>query len=101
MLALGALSFAEIAGAGAQRVSVGGSLAWAGVTAFAAAAEAIRDHGDFSGLGSGAQWPGSWAEPALSARHPRSAARADAAGRRGPALRSRSTRRLVFAASRR
>ncbi len=53
VLALGKLSFAEIAGAGAQRVSVGGSLAWAGVTAFAAAAEAIRDHGDFSGLGSG------------------------------------------------
>ena len=34
VLALGELSFAEIAGAGAQRVSVGGSLAWAGVTAF-------------------------------------------------------------------
>ena len=53
VLALGQLSFAEIAAAGAQRVSVGGSLAWAGVTAFAAAAEAIRDRGDFSGLGSG------------------------------------------------
>ena len=53
VLALGPLSFGEIAGAGAQRVSVGGSLAWAGVTAFAAAAEAIRDRGDFSGLGSG------------------------------------------------
>ena len=53
MLAFGKLSFAEIAGAGAQRVSVGGSLAWSGVTAFAAVAEAIRDHGDFSGLGSG------------------------------------------------
>jgi 2-methylisocitrate lyase-like PEP mutase family enzyme len=47
------LTFEEIAGAGAQRVSVGGSLAWAGVTAFAAAAEAIRDRGDFSVLGSG------------------------------------------------
>ena len=47
------LTFGEIAGAGAQRVSVGGSLAWAGVTAFAAAAEAIRDRGDFSVLGSG------------------------------------------------
>jgi len=53
VLALGNLSFEEIAGAGAQRVSVGGSLAWAGVTAFAAAAEAIRDRGDFSVLGSG------------------------------------------------
>jgi 2-methylisocitrate lyase-like PEP mutase family enzyme len=47
------LTFEEIAGAGAQRVSVGGSLAWAGVTAFAAAAETIRDRGDFSVLGSG------------------------------------------------
>jgi 2-methylisocitrate lyase-like PEP mutase family enzyme len=53
VLALGQLTFDEIAGAGAQRVSVGGSLAWAGVTAFAAAAEAIRDRGDFSVLGSG------------------------------------------------
>ena len=53
VLALGNLTFEEIAGAGAQRVSVGGSLAWAGVTAFAAAAEAIRDRGDFSVLGSG------------------------------------------------
>jgi 2-methylisocitrate lyase-like PEP mutase family enzyme len=53
VLALGHLTFDEIAGAGAQRVSVGGSLAWAGVTAFAAAAEAIRDRGDFSVLGSG------------------------------------------------
>ena len=53
MLALPHLTFEEIAGAGAQRVSVGGSLAWAGVTAFAAAAEAIRDRGDFSVLGSG------------------------------------------------
>jgi 2-methylisocitrate lyase-like PEP mutase family enzyme len=53
VLALGGLTFAEITGAGAQRVSVGGSLAWAGVTAFAAAAEAIRDRGDFSVLGSG------------------------------------------------
>ena len=53
VLALGGLTFAEITGAGAQRVSVGGALAWAGVTAFAAAAEAIRDRGDFSVLGSG------------------------------------------------
>ncbi|HET8950239.1 MAG TPA: isocitrate lyase/phosphoenolpyruvate mutase family protein [Solirubrobacteraceae bacterium] len=53
VLALPHLTFAEIAGAGAQRVSVGGALAWAGVTAFAAAAVAIRDRGDFSVLGSG------------------------------------------------
>src|SRR5215213_7274541 len=49
------LTFAQITGAGAQRVSVGGALAWSGVTAFAAAAEAIRDRGDFSVLGSGAE----------------------------------------------
>jgi 2-methylisocitrate lyase-like PEP mutase family enzyme len=55
VLALGGLSLAEITGAGAQRVSVGGSLAWVSVTAFAAAAEAIRDRGDFSVLGSGAE----------------------------------------------
>ncbi len=54
VLALPHLTLAEITGAGAQRVSVGGSLAWAGVSAFAAAAEAIRDRGDFSVLGSGA-----------------------------------------------
>ena len=53
VLALGGLSFAEIAGAGAQRVSVGGALAWVAVNAFAAAARAIRDDGDFSSFGSG------------------------------------------------
>jgi 2-methylisocitrate lyase-like PEP mutase family enzyme len=49
VLALGGLSFAEIAQAGAQRVSVGGGLTWAAVNAFAEAAQAIRD-GDFSVL---------------------------------------------------
>jgi 2-methylisocitrate lyase-like PEP mutase family enzyme len=44
------LTFAEVAEAGAQRVSVGGSLAWASVAGFVAAAEAIRDRGDFSEL---------------------------------------------------
>jgi 2-methylisocitrate lyase-like PEP mutase family enzyme len=44
------LTFDEIAGAGAQRVSVGGSLTWTAVGALAAAAEAIRDRGDFSSL---------------------------------------------------
>jgi 2-methylisocitrate lyase-like PEP mutase family enzyme len=53
VLALPHLTFAEIAEAGAQRVSVGGSLTWSAVQAFAAAAEAIRDHGDFSLLGKG------------------------------------------------
>jgi 2-methylisocitrate lyase-like PEP mutase family enzyme len=52
VLALGGLSFAEIAGAGAQRVSVGGGLAWVAVNAFAEAARAIRDDGDFSSFGS-------------------------------------------------
>jgi 2-methylisocitrate lyase-like PEP mutase family enzyme len=52
VLALGGLSFAEIAGAGAQRVSVGGALAWVAVNAFAESARAIRDDGDFSSFGS-------------------------------------------------
>ncbi|HEY6835680.1 MAG TPA: isocitrate lyase/phosphoenolpyruvate mutase family protein [Gaiellaceae bacterium] len=45
------LMMAELAAAGAQRVSVGGSLTWTAVQAFVSAAEAIRDRGDFSGLG--------------------------------------------------
>ena len=44
------LSMTEIAEAGAQRVSVGGALTWVAVRGFVAAAEAIRDRGDFSGL---------------------------------------------------
>jgi len=44
------LTFEEIANAGAQRVSVGGSLTWTAVSALASAAEAIRDRGDFSVL---------------------------------------------------
>jgi 2-methylisocitrate lyase-like PEP mutase family enzyme len=44
------LTMAELAAAGAQRVSVGGALTWTAVRAFASAAEAIRDRGDFSGL---------------------------------------------------
>jgi 2-methylisocitrate lyase-like PEP mutase family enzyme len=51
VLAFGDLSFAEIAGAGAQRVSVGGGLAFVAVAAFADAARAIREDGDFSSLG--------------------------------------------------
>jgi 2-methylisocitrate lyase-like PEP mutase family enzyme len=42
------LTAAEIYGAGAQRISVGGSLTWVAVTAFVRAAEAIRDRGDFT-----------------------------------------------------
>jgi 2-methylisocitrate lyase-like PEP mutase family enzyme len=47
------LSFADIAGAGAQRVSVGGALTWVAVAGLVAAAEAIRDRGDFSALAGG------------------------------------------------
>ena len=49
------LTMREIVGAGAQRVSVGGALTWAAVNAMAAAAEHIRDDGDFSVLGSSAR----------------------------------------------
>jgi 2-methylisocitrate lyase-like PEP mutase family enzyme len=50
VLALGGLSLAEIVGAGAQRVSVGGGLTWVAVKALADAATAIRDGGDLSAL---------------------------------------------------
>jgi 2-methylisocitrate lyase-like PEP mutase family enzyme len=50
VLAHAGLTLAEIVDAGARRVSVGGSLAWAGVKATADAAVAIRDRGDFSAL---------------------------------------------------
>src|SRR5688572_2940424 len=41
------LSFAEVTQAGAQRISVGASLAFVAVAAMAEAAEAIRDEGNF------------------------------------------------------
>lgn len=44
------LTAAEIFAAGAQRISVGGALAWSAVEGLASAAEAIRDRGDFSEL---------------------------------------------------
>jgi len=50
VLALGDLSFEDMANAGAQRVSVGGGLLWSALDAFVAAATKIRDDGDFSGL---------------------------------------------------
>jgi 2-methylisocitrate lyase-like PEP mutase family enzyme len=50
VLAVPSLSFAAIAEAGAQRVSVGGALTWVAAKAFADAATAIRDRGDFSAL---------------------------------------------------
>jgi hypothetical protein len=49
------LLMSEIVGTGAQRISVGGALTWAAVSAFASAATEIRDHGDFSGLGDGSR----------------------------------------------
>ena len=49
VLAVPSLSFAEIAAAGAQRVSVGGALTWVAVRAAADAAAALRE-GDLSPL---------------------------------------------------
>jgi 2-methylisocitrate lyase-like PEP mutase family enzyme len=51
VLARPGLSLGEIVGAGAQRISVGGSLTWAAVNAMVAVAVEIRDRGDFSLLG--------------------------------------------------
>jgi 2-methylisocitrate lyase-like PEP mutase family enzyme len=50
VLARPGLSLAEIVAAGARRVSVGGALTCVAVSAMVDAAEAIRDHGDFSAL---------------------------------------------------
>jgi 2-methylisocitrate lyase-like PEP mutase family enzyme len=50
VLATTRLSLGEIVAAGAQRISVGGRLAWVAVAAMADAAKRIRDDGDFSGL---------------------------------------------------
>jgi len=50
VLAVPTLSFSEIAGAGAQRISVGGALTWVAAGALADAANAIRERGDFSSL---------------------------------------------------
>jgi 2-methylisocitrate lyase-like PEP mutase family enzyme len=50
VLAVPSLSFAEMTGAGAQRISVGGALTWVAAKAFADAATSIRDRGDFSAL---------------------------------------------------
>jgi 2-methylisocitrate lyase-like PEP mutase family enzyme len=48
VLARPKLSASEIFEAGAQRISVGGSLTWVAVSAMAEAATGIRDRGDFS-----------------------------------------------------
>lgn len=50
VLAHAGLSMADIAEAGASRVSVGGALTWVAVRAMAEAAESMRDSGDFSVL---------------------------------------------------
>lgn len=54
VLARPELTAGQIFAAGAQRISVGGSLAWTAVQAMVRAACAIRDDGDLSGLGSSA-----------------------------------------------
>ena len=48
VLAWPGLTVAEIFGAGAQRISVGGRFAWVAVGALAAAAEEMRDRGTFA-----------------------------------------------------
>jgi 2-methylisocitrate lyase-like PEP mutase family enzyme len=50
VLAVPGLTVAEIFEAGAQRISVGGALAWVAAKAFADAAAAMRDEGDLSAL---------------------------------------------------
>jgi 2-methylisocitrate lyase-like PEP mutase family enzyme len=50
VLARPGLSLSELVDAGAQRISVGGALAFVAVGAFAAAAQEILDRGDFSSL---------------------------------------------------
>jgi 2-methylisocitrate lyase-like PEP mutase family enzyme len=50
VLAHRGLTMQEIIEAGGQRVSVGGGLTWVAVRAMAAAAEQMRDSGDFSSL---------------------------------------------------
>jgi 2-methylisocitrate lyase-like PEP mutase family enzyme len=55
VLAHKGLTLAEITEAGGQRISVGGALTWVAVGALAAAAQRIRDDGDFSVLTAPAQ----------------------------------------------
>jgi 2-methylisocitrate lyase-like PEP mutase family enzyme len=62
VLAHRGLTMAEIVEAGGQRVSVGGALTWVAARAMAAAAEQMRDSGDFSGL-TGPGPIGEWLQP--------------------------------------
>ncbi|HEY2714964.1 MAG TPA: isocitrate lyase/phosphoenolpyruvate mutase family protein, partial [Solirubrobacterales bacterium] len=55
VLALPSLSVEEIGAAGGQRISLGGSLAWATIEAMAEIAAGIRDDGDLSGLRPGSR----------------------------------------------
>jgi 2-methylisocitrate lyase-like PEP mutase family enzyme len=50
VLARPGMSVAEIAAAGARRISMGGALTWVAADALVRAAEAIRDRGDFGAL---------------------------------------------------
>jgi 2-methylisocitrate lyase-like PEP mutase family enzyme len=50
VLGLPGMTMEQIASAGGRRVSVGGGLAWVAVDALAAAAQEIRDLGDFSAV---------------------------------------------------
>ncbi len=59
VLAHRGLTLSEIVEAGGQRISVGGALTWAAVGGLVAAAERIRDDGDFSALVAPAQL-GEW-----------------------------------------
>jgi 2-methylisocitrate lyase-like PEP mutase family enzyme len=52
VLGFAGMNVRSIFAAGAQRVSVGGSLTWTAVEGFAQAAERIRDGGDLSALAS-------------------------------------------------
>jgi 2-methylisocitrate lyase-like PEP mutase family enzyme len=53
VLAVPELTMDQLAGAGAQRVSLGGRLTWTAVAAAGEAAQAILERGDFSGLTGG------------------------------------------------
>lgn len=59
VLARPTLTVGAIAGAGARRVSVGGSLAWAAIEAMADVATRMRDDGDLGGLRGGGR-VGEW-----------------------------------------
>jgi 2-methylisocitrate lyase-like PEP mutase family enzyme len=58
VLAHPGLTMVEVVEAGAQRVSVGGSLAWTALESMAATAEAMRGQGDFSSLAGSARIKG-------------------------------------------